>query len=105
MDCSSSQTIGPWAMTLAVRSVVAKKVAKLMVAFSSGAQLRWPASASSSAPRSDRLRTIAISKLVFLQLFHMPDIEAVELLADMKEKYSEDEGPDQNVERDAQLHD
>ncbi len=61
MNCSSSQTIGPPATTRAVRSVVAKKVAKLIVAFSSGAQSRWPVSASSSAPRSGRPRTMAIS--------------------------------------------
>src|SRR3977135_1909643 len=96
--------IGPPAMTLAVRSVAAKKVAKLMVAFSSGAQPRWPVSASSSAPRSGRPRTIAISKLVFLQLFHMPDVEAVETLADMEEKSAEDECADQHGERHAQLH-
>src|SRR5216684_5577102 len=91
-------------MTLAVRSVVAKKVAKLIVAFSSGAQPRCPVRASSSAPRSGRPRTIAISTLVFLQLFHMPDIEAVETLADMEEKNPEDERADQHVERHAQLH-
>src|SRR5258707_10142722 len=91
-------------MTRAVSSVVAKKVAKLMVAFSSGAQPRWPVSASSSAPRSGRPRTIAISTLVFLQSFHMPDVEAVETLADMEEEDAEDERAVQHVERHAQLH-
>src|SRR2546429_2045597 len=93
----------PPAMTRAVSSVVAKNVAKLIVAFSSGAQLRWPARASRSAPRRGTPRTSAISTLVLLELFHMPDVEAVEALADMEEKYSEYEGADQHVERHAQL--
>src|SRR6266581_5607097 len=91
-------------MTRAVSRVAAKKVAKLIVAFSSGAQPRWPVRASNSAPRSGRPRTIAISTLVFLQLFHMPDVEAVEALADMEEEDAEDERADQHVERHAQLH-
>src|SRR5712675_2153511 len=103
-NCCPSQMIGPPEMTRAVRSVAAKKVAKLMVAFSSGAQPRCPVRASSSAPRSGRPRTIAISTLVFLQLFHMPDIEAVETLADMEEEDAENEGADQHVERHAELH-
>src|SRR5437762_2055423 len=103
MNRSSSQTILPPAMTLAVRSAVPKKVAKLIVAFSSGAQPRWPVRASSSAPRSGTPRTSAISTLVFLQLFHMPDVEAVEALADMEEKYSEYEGADQHVEGHSQF--
>src|SRR3989454_7712148 len=40
---------------------------------------------------------------VLLQLFHMPDVQAVEALADMEEKYSEYEGADQHVERHSQL--
>src|SRR6058998_3123973 len=95
--------IGPPAMTLAVSSAVARRVAKLIVAFTSGAQARWPVRASRRAPRRGKARTIAISKLLFLQLFHMPDVEAVEALADMEEKYSENEGADQHVERHAQL--
>src|SRR6266576_620476 len=101
---SPSQMIGPPEMTRAVSRTAAKKVAKLIVAFSSGAQPRWPVRVSSSAPRSGSTRTSAISKLVFLQLFHMPDIEAVEALADMEEKYSEYEGADEHVERHSQLH-
>src|SRR5437773_11404877 len=96
--------VGPPEMTRAVSRVAAKKVAKLIAEFSSGAQPRCPVRASSSAPRSGRQRTIAISTLVFLQLFHMPDIEAVEALADMEEKYSEYEGADEHVERHSQLH-
>src|SRR5439155_11646360 len=103
-NLSPNQIIGPPEMTLAVSRTAAKKVAKLIVAFSSGAQPRWPVRASRRAPRSGSTRTSAISKLVFLQLFHMPDIEAVEALADMEEKYSEYEGADQHVERHAQLH-
>src|SRR5256714_15031003 len=103
MNRSSSQTMVPPAMTRAVSSVVAKNVAKLIVAFSSGAQLRWPARASSSAPRRGTPRTSAISTLVLLELFHMPDVEAVEALADMEEKYSEYEGAAQSVVRHAQL--
>src|SRR5204863_483266 len=95
MNRSSSQTMVPPAMTRAVSSVVAKNVAKLIVAFSSGAQLRWPARASRSAPRRGTPTTSAISTLVLLELFHMPDVEAVEALADMEEKYSEYEGVDQ----------
>src|SRR5256885_926332 len=96
--------MGPPEMTRAVSRVAAKKVAKLIAAFSSGAQPRCPVRASSSAPRSGRHRTIAISTLVFLQLFHVPDVQAVEALADMEEEDAEDERADQHVERNAQLH-
>src|SRR3990172_374458 len=102
-NCSSSATIGPSATTFAVSNAAAHKVAKLISAFSSGAQRLWPTSASSAPPNSGTPRTSAISNSILLQLFHMPDVEAVELLADMEKENAENEGPDQHVERHPQF--
>src|SRR6266852_6388497 len=103
-NCSSNATIVPSDTTRLVRSAAATKVARLIAAFSSAAQRLWPNRPSSTPPASGRPRTSAISCMsVLLELLHVADVEAVELLADMKEKYSEDEGADQHVERDAEL--
>src|SRR3972149_5390168 len=91
-NCSSSATIGPSATTFAVSNAAAQKVAKLMAALTSGAQRLWPTSASTRPPSSGMPRTRAISKSVFLELFHVPDLEAVELLADMEKEKAEGKG-------------
>src|SRR2546426_7787242 len=79
-NCSSSATIGPSAITRPVSSAAAPKVTRLIMALASGAQRLCPTSASSIAPATGITSTSAISKSVFLQLFHMLDVEAVELL-------------------------
>src|SRR5437660_1633314 len=75
-NCSSSATIGPSAITRRVSSAAAAKVARLIAALAPGAQRLCPSSASSTAPATGMTSTSAISKSVFLQLFHMLDVPA-----------------------------
>src|SRR5439155_13845247 len=102
-NCSSSATIGPSAITRLVSSAAAPKVTRLIMALASGAQRLCPTRASSTAPATGITSTSAISKSVLLQLFHMLDVEAVELLADMEEEDAEDERAHQHVQRHAQF--
>src|SRR5262245_4776625 len=95
--------MGPSATTRVVRRIAAKKGAKLMVAFRSGAQARCPVRARRTATKSGRPRTMAISMSVLPQLLHVADVEAVELFADVEEEDPEDERADEDVERDTQL--
>src|SRR5438105_4120647 len=102
-NCPSSASSGPSAITRLVSSAAAARVTRLAAALASGAQRMCPTSASSTAPATGMTSTSAISKSVCLQLFHMLDVEAVELLADMEKEDAEDERAHQHVERHPQF--
>src|SRR5688572_15610947 len=106
--CPSNAFTGPSRTTLAVTAIATTKVARLAATPSSGAQRR-PPSTPSSAPAHSGIPSRKISRIsislpsFFLQSFHVPDLEAVEGLADLEEEDPEDERAHQDVEGDSQL--
>src|SRR3989338_5576879 len=103
-NCSSIAVIGPSVTTRAVRKAEATNVPKLMAAFSSGANERQPNSASSRPPIKGIASIQKISTSIFLEFFHVLQIQAVEGFPDLEEEDAQNDHADQHVERDAQLH-
>src|SRR4051794_27677698 len=123
-NCLSSTRSGPSRITRAVNAAAARNVSRLTMALISGARWRWPMRASTMPPRTGKPRTAMISiivpkprrpsrdvpcgpglrprfSLALLQLLHVLQIEAVELLANLEEEDAEDQHADQHVQRDA----
>src|SRR5512139_2292154 len=97
-------------MTCTVSAQAARKLPRLKATLMSRALSWWPTSASTAPPTrgqaSRKARAFSsASTSVFLQLFEVADVQAVELLADLEHEHAQDEHADQHVERDAQLHD
>ena len=124
-NCLSRTSKGPSDITRTVSAVAARNVSRHTATLTAGACSRSPTMASSTAPAMGRPRTAMISimgdvelrsstrashhrygcsrSLVLLELFHMLQVQAVELLTDLEEEHAEDKHADQHVERNAQL--
>src|SRR5687768_4369033 len=96
----SQANCGPCSTTCAVSTQAATKVPRLKATLISIATLRWPTSASTTPPASGIPRTKrSASKSIFLELFEVADVQAVELLADLEHEHAQDQHPDQHVQR------
>src|SRR3954464_283775 len=105
-NARSSANTDPAEMTCAVSAHAAMNVPRLNATLISGAKSRCPVKARITLPTSGMPKTKnRMSMSVFFELFQMPDVEAVELLADLEHEHAQDQDTDQHVERDAKLHD
>src|SRR3954466_3538474 len=105
-NCSSASLKLPSPITRAASAAAAISVARLNAVFASGAYGRSPSTAAHAAAASGiASTTISSTLLLLLQRLEVMQIEAVELLADLKEKHSEHEHRDEDVERDPELDD
>src|SRR3954453_11493720 len=97
---------GPAEITCAVSAQAAMNVPRLNATLISGANSRCPVKARTALPSSGMPNTKnRISMSVFFQLFQMPDVQAVELLADLEHEHAEDQDADQYVECDTEFDD
>src|ERR1017187_1269319 len=87
--------MGPWRSTRRTSSAAATSVEELTATLSSGALRRAPKRASNTNPRRGKPSTASSSKSILLEVFHVAQIEAPELLADLKEEKAENEDADQ----------
>src|SRR5271165_1324340 len=92
--------------TRALTAQAPSSVIALNTTFASGAQRLAPNHIIRHAPSNGVPINAENTTLGFLLVrFEAFEIQAVELLADLKEKHTEHEHRDQHVERDAHLHD
>src|SRR5450756_2837604 len=103
-NCSLNATCGPESITRMVNTTAAIKVQKLISEFSSAAQLREPNAASSRPPVSGVSNSAMSCKSIILELLHVGDVQAVEGLAYLEEKDTENKCRHQHVQRDAQFN-
>src|SRR5487761_1327430 len=86
-------------------NVAAASVVRLTQILSCATKRRAPKKANNNAPASGIERTRKISNSVLLQAFQVMQIEAVELLPDLKKEDSQNKHGHQQIEGDPQLND
>src|SRR5437899_5256354 len=96
--------MGPLSTICAVSTQAARKVPRLKATLTSRALSRWPTSARTKPPANGVARRKANASIsVFLQLFEVANVQAVELFANLEHEHAQDQHANQHIQRDAEL--